>query len=427
MQKAKSRAKAIDMATRWPAAWAVICALSVVAGCASSPPQAPPRQNRPPTTLGSPFEGAATLPPADTTNDGPGSLVEVKPLGDISYFDEVSATGVRVVYRSTDSKGKPTAVSGVVVVPPGNPPRGGWPILSFGHEVTGVLNQCAPSLGQDLGGYASVIAVLVTHGYVVTMTDYQGLGLPDFDHSVLDATTLGNNMIDAVRAARRVVPSAGNRWAAYGTGQGGMAAWGATEQAGNYGAGLDMVGAVAFSPLADVSGWADAAANGTLTPWQYRLYMLALDSLSTSPDFKLNLDDYRTDVATANWGALTTCQLNPITALRALTLIQPSDLKPKTAAAVAVLRGDLKQLALPRGSLPAAPLLVIYATEDPLIPPAFIEQALKTACARGDSIEVMKRVGDTNTLTQDDSDASLAWLSARFDGQRLANICVGVS
>lgn len=411
---------------RSPVALAGVCALMAIAGCAPSVPTARP-ENKPPATIESPFEGAAVLPPADMTDDGPGSLLDVKPINGVSDFDQVNAVAVRVVYRSTDSKGAGTGASGVVVVPPGKPPRGGWPILSVGHTVTGTQNQCAPSIAQDLGGYSAVIGQLVDRGYVVTMTDYQGLGLPVFQHPFLDSVTLGNNMIDAVRAARRVVPSTSNQWAAFGTGQGGMAAWGAAERAATYGAGLQLVGAVALGPLADLTGLADAAENGTLNVEQYRLYALVLASLADSLDYHINLDDYRSDAAKANWDALTNCALaDPAEGARALAQLGPGDFKPKTSDAAAQLRRILQGLALPGPSAVSAPLLVAYATSDPQLPSDWIEQAVRNACARGDSVDVIKRVGTVNALDQEVFYDSLAWVQARLDGQRVTNICVGV-
>jgi pimeloyl-ACP methyl ester carboxylesterase len=422
------RAKAVDVAVRWQVAWALIAVVVVMVGCAHQPP-APPQQNRPPRTLEPQFDGAPVLPPPDMTDDGPGSLVEVKRLPDMVDLDQVNATAVRVVYRSTEGDhGAATEVSGVVVVPPGKPPNGGWPILSVGHSQTGVLNQCAPSLASDLGGYAAIIALLVPRGYVVAMTDYQGLGLAGFHHLLLDATTLGNNVIDAARAARRVLPTASTRWAAYGTGQGGMAAWAASERAASYGRGMEMAGAVALSPFADMSGLADAAENGTLPREQFRLLALVLDSLASSPA-KLDLDEYRSSSAKDRWDALTACALaDPAGELRVMSQLQAADLRPHSEAAAAELRRALAQSALPGDSTgPVAPIFVAYASDDPFVPAAWVERALRAACIKGEPIEVMKRIGDTNTSNEAVNQAFLDWLQGRFEDQRAANFCQGVA
>jgi hypothetical protein len=361
------------------------------------------------------------------TDDGPGSLVEVEPLADMASFDDLNAKAVRVVYRSTSgADGQPTEVSGTVVVPPGAPPRGGWPVISFGHMATGVLNRCAPSLAEDLGGYAPILSPLVARGYVVTMTDYQGLGVAGFHHPLLDAATLGNNMIDAVRAARRVLPSASTRWAAYGLGQGGLAAWGAGERTATYGGGLELVGAVALGPYADMSQLADAAQDGTLNPELYRLHALVLDSLAGAPD-ALNLDDYRSESAKADWDALTGCALaDPADADRALKRLRAEDLRPRNQAATDELRRLLMQYALPgQSATPAAPLLVVYATEDRGLPAAWVEAPVRDACMKGETIQVSRRVGEANAASPWIIDDVLAWLQARFDGQNIANVCTG--
>jgi len=292
--------------------------------------------------------------------------------------------------------------------------------------VTGVLTNCAPSVAADLGGYAPILAPLVARGYVVTMTDYQGLGVLGFHHPLLDWTTLGNNMIDAVRAARRVLPSASTRWAAYGLGQGGLAAWGAEERAASYGGGLELVGAAALAPYADMSQLADAAQNGTLNPEMYRLHALVLESLAGPPD-NVNLEDYRSESAKADWDALTACALvDPAEADRALKRLRAEDLRPRTQTATDELRRVLMQYALP-GQSPtlAAPLLVVYTTEDRGLPAPWVEQSVRAACMAGETIQVSKRIGEANAASPWIIDEVLAWLHARFDGQNIANVCAG--
>ena len=90
-----------------------------------------------------------------------------------------------VLYRSTSAKGEPVAVSGVVSLPSGTPPDGGWPVISWGHGTTGMADDCAPSrslVDQQTGIYTAAMdqttADLVGEGYAVVRTDYEGLGTP---------------------------------------------------------------------------------------------------------------------------------------------------------------------------------------------------------------------------------------------------------
>ena len=59
------------------------------------------------------------------------------------------AVAWRVLYHSTDLRGAPMLVSGVVVAPRAPAPPGGRTIVSWGHPTTGIAQRCAPSLGPD--------------------------------------------------------------------------------------------------------------------------------------------------------------------------------------------------------------------------------------------------------------------------------------
>jgi hypothetical protein len=87
-------------------------------------------------------------------------------------------------------------------------------------------------------GASNTVANLVNAGYVVTVSDYQGLGIDNTYHPCLDSTTVGFNLIDSVFATRRLVPTTSVEWIAFGVSQGGQAAWAANELAENAGQGL---------------------------------------------------------------------------------------------------------------------------------------------------------------------------------------------
>ena len=407
---------------------AVVGVVSILAGCSDNPPAAPAAYERPQRALVPAFEGAPVLPPADMTDDGPGSLVDVKPYANSVGLQMANATAVTVVYRSTSGAGQPTQVSGVVAVPPGKPPKGGWPIISFGHSLAGVDMKCGPSLVKDLGGYSSAVVTLLAHGYVVSISDYQGLGIKGYDHLALDWTTLGNNMIDAVRAARRVLPDTSTNWAADGGGQGGLAAWAAAERARDYGGGLNMVGAVALSPFSDLSPLADIANKGLLNSMQQRLLMVLLQNMAQHIP-GLDLDAYRSGVAKDQWNLITDCApADPAGAQRIVSQVKADDLRPRDDAAAAALRNTLSAAALPGNSGPAiAPILVVYATDDTLVPQLGIARALKNSCAKGDPVVVMKQIGETSTTNYQIIQTSLSWLTSRFAGEKPADICVGAS
>jgi pimeloyl-ACP methyl ester carboxylesterase len=410
---------------------AVVASAALLAGCTPATPAPPAAYERPPRTQVSPdFDGAVELPPPDMSDNGPGSLVDVTPVTGMEAFDDGNATAVKVAFKSTNGDGDPSVVTGVVVVPPGQPPKGGWPIISYGHAMTGTQPKCAPTLADKYWGYASAMMTLVGHGFVVAFPDFQGLGIGDGAHSVVDGATLGNNMIDAARAARRVLPAASSQWAAYGLGEGGLAAWAAAERAGTYGAGMDLVGAVAISPYANMSPLVDAAARGELTgAEQFRNYIWLLQSVANmDPDF--DLDAHRSGVARDQWDMLADCAPpDPEAAKRTLDQLDPNDLRPRDAAAAADLRRRLAAAGVPSGDpMPgSAPVLVAFGGLDVTSPPDGIRRALVAACAKGERIEVLERAGSAEASNDQVVESAIGWLYARFAGERLGNVCVGVA
>jgi len=89
-------------------------------------------------------------------------LIDGAPLG---------ATTYRVLYRSTGWDDKPILVSGVVIVPPGDPPPGGRPIVAWAHPTSGIVPRCAPSLAIFLFQQIEGLRSFVRNGYVVAATD----------------------------------------------------------------------------------------------------------------------------------------------------------------------------------------------------------------------------------------------------------------
>jgi hypothetical protein len=410
----------------------LVVSAAVLAGCASSPSgPSVARDLSPRSDLSPDFAGAPDLPPPDLSDTGPGSLVDSKPVIGMLAFEDANATAVKVTYRSTARDGTPSQATGVVVVPAGKPPKDGWPIIAFGHAMTGTQPKCGPTLADDYYGYSSAIVTLLSRGFVVAFPDYQGLGLDGQPpHSSVDATTLGNTMIDAARAAHRVLPTSSSKWAAYGLGEGGLAAWAAAERAGIYGGGMTLVGAVALSPYADMSPLVDVAERGDLSGLaDLRTYIWVLQSLANL-DPSLDLDLYRSGLAREQWDVLADCgPPDPDAARRIYEDLKPNDLRPRDRAAADDLRQRLSAAGVPvRYPTPgAAPVLVTFGSLDTNSPPAGIRRAVDAACAKGDQVEVLERAGGTEASDDQVVESAIGWLYARFTGQRLGNVCVGAS
>ena len=361
------------------------------------------------------------IPTANLGGSGPGSLVSAMTMpGLVASSDGRHLQAARVVYRSTSGDdGAPTVVSGAVVVPLGAPPAGGWPIVAFGHGTTGIDEPCAPSSSDSLMGMSGVVAAIVSKGFAVVMPDYEGLGAPGV-HPYTDSRTAGLNMIDAVRALRSTFKNVSNRWIALGHSQGGGAAWAADERARGYAPDLDLVGAVALAPAADVTKYVDKAQAGTLTPDQMLAFPLIIESLARRfPD--VNRDDYRSGWATRSWDALTACS-GPLVNQRpaAAAGLAPAQLVPRSEIAATRMRERLQRWALPQLPL-SAPMYVVYGSDDRLIDAQWTTDAIARACALGGTITWQLQPGKGHGDI--DFSAALSWIVERFGGEPATNDC----
>lgn len=363
---------------------------------------------------------------------GPGTLVSAERLTNIDLqLREKSSLAARIVYESTSGiNDSHTLVTAAVFVPKGDPPPGGWKIIAFAHPATGIQTQCAPSASPDLLGSEPVITALLDAGYVVTATDYQGLGLRDTDHPgsnenigpynnyhpFLDSTTEGYNVIDSVRAARKLVPGTSENFVVFGSGQGGQAAWAANELATDYRGDLVLVGAVAISPTAALDWLADAAAGGTLTRDQQLTLQQYLAAVNKETGTGINLDDYRQGVVKDKWDVLAACWGTAFQdRAQIIGQIGPDDLRPDSDEATEVLRGFLQKTSLPQAPT-AAPLLIVPDAPDGLIPADQTSAALSKACAMGDVLA-------SSPPADRELPSLLGWVSDRFNGVAPPNDC----
>ena len=157
------------------------------------------------------IEGSTYVVPEDLGDARPGDLLAVEQLAPVAQLGD--AERHRVLYTSQDRDGRTVPVSGMVLVPRGTPPDGGWPVVSWGHGTTGVADVCAPSLTDNLfyNEYAQEASSLLGAGYAVVATDYPGLGTPGM-HCYLVGADEANAVIDIVTASRRIEPDLSTTW-----------------------------------------------------------------------------------------------------------------------------------------------------------------------------------------------------------------------
>lgn len=200
-------------------------------------------------THAAPRPGPFYAPPSPLPPGPPGTLIRAQ---EITGFLP-GAKAYRILYESTGFDGRPVAVSGVVVVPEGSPPRGGRRVVAFAHGTVGVASSCAPSLQQtNIAQVFEGLGGFIAQGYVVAATDYSGLGTPG-PNPYLVGRVEAMNVLDSVRAAHGLrAAHAGVEFAVWGHSQGGHASLFTGQLAASYAPELHLVGVAAGAPAPDL-------------------------------------------------------------------------------------------------------------------------------------------------------------------------------
>ncbi len=202
---------------------------------ATPEPEPEPTPTPEPEVAG-PIEVPDPLPPG-----APGDLISAESL-DLGP----DVVGYRVLYHSQALDGRDIAVSGYVVAPAGEPPEGGWPVISWAHGTTGMADACAPS--NDVAGDVFLWQGVTEQGYVMAATDYEGLGTPGL-HPYIVGESEGRGVLDIVRVLDELDGvNASERVAVWGHSQGGHAAMFAGQIWPEWAPELDLVGVVAGAP-----------------------------------------------------------------------------------------------------------------------------------------------------------------------------------
>ena len=226
--------------------------------------------------------GLPDVPDSDLYYPDPDAVAAAKP-GELLQILELKApTGTRawfIVYGSTGLDNKPVAVSGLVLAPEAAPDSGGHLVVAWAHGTTGVADLCAPSK-TGLASIPSEISDLVGQGYVVTATDYEGLGTNGV-HPYLVGISEGRSVLDSIRAVQTLPDAhAAADSVVVGLSQGGHAALWAAELAPGYAPGLSVLGSLALSPPTSLVAWDTwafhQASAGSLEPAEPALLLFGV-------------------------------------------------------------------------------------------------------------------------------------------------------
>ncbi|MEU5275336.1 lipase family protein [Streptomyces asoensis] len=390
------------------------------------------------------YDPPATLPAAD------GALIRSEPLPlalSLPGLDgPLPGTATRLMYKSTDSAGRPMAVTGAYIEPSARwTGSGARPLVVVAPGTMGQGDQCAASLGlehplsvnsQTLSvGYEDLaIYRLLARGIAVVVTDYTGLGATDRLHTYVNRIDEAHAVLDAVRAARSLDTTsltAASRVALYGYSQGGGATAAAAELQPTYAPDVTLAGTYSGAPPADLVAVTKAIDGSDLAGalgWSVNGFLESDPALAPIADAHLNatgraaLKDLSTmcvgDALLAYNSAKSTAWT---TDGRSLSDIIQSE--PALKSFLADQRiGALK---------PASPVRVATGTADDLVPHAQARALAVAWCAKGVDVTykpvILPGLGRSilnhvTPLLTDQGDA-ISWLTDRLKDRPATSNC----
>jgi hypothetical protein len=186
--------------------------------------------------------GPHTSPAVAASLPAPGTVVASAPLPKRLWIPRSTSRAWKLTYVTRESHGRRALSTGTVFIPFGAPPRGGWPVVSWAHGISGLGDDCAPSkVGPVLKQRDwSYLRTWMRQGYAVVATDYVGLGTPGL-MPYLDVRAQAHSVVDMVKAGRAFTAHRrprlhlARKWVTIGQSQGGGAAIGTARYATRYG------------------------------------------------------------------------------------------------------------------------------------------------------------------------------------------------
>ncbi|MDL5205710.1 lipase family protein [Streptomyces sp. ALI-76-A] len=390
------------------------------------------------------YNPPATLPAAD------GALVRSEPLPLALSLPGVGGplpgTATRLMYRSTDSNGRPVAVTGAYIEPAAAWKGGGArPLAAVAPGTMGQGDQCAASLGLEHPlrlngqtvsvGYENLaIYRLLAKGIAVVVTDYAGLGATDRLHTYVNRVDEAHAVLDAVRAARSVrgaSVTADSRVALFGYSQGGGATAAAAELQATYAPDVTLAGTYSGAPPADLTDVTEAIDGSDLAGalgWSVNGFLQSDPALRPIAEAHLN------DAGRAALADLSTMCVGD--ALFAYNSVRSTgwttDGRPISdiIAAEPALRAFLDDQRVGR-LRPSGPVRLATGTSDNLVPHGQARQLAVDWCRKGADVtykavalpDVGRPLINHFAPLLTDQGEAVSWLTDRLAGKPATSTC----
>jgi pimeloyl-ACP methyl ester carboxylesterase len=354
-------------------------------------------------------------PPRPLPAAEPGTLIRSESFG--GYSLPKGASALRILYHSRTLHGEDVAASGVVLIPAGTPPKGGWPVIAWAHGTNGVARICAPSLMKDVAYGDEGLMPMVAAGFAVVAADYVGLGTPG-RHAYLNKIPQASDVIYSVPAARQAVRTLGQNWVAIGHSQGGIAIWGVAEREAHlrdptYAGGISVAGYMDFESWALDEVLPDP--EGAFF-WAFEAYGIK----ASYPSFEI--DRMLTPAGMSRYHDVTSkgCYYYAYAAYKELGKQLSAHADWAKAPEVQKYLHDSQSADKPI----KGPLLVVAGDDDRIVPIGSVTASVRHACRMGLAIEFLHRPGlDHDPVMYDVTPRMLAWTRDRLAGKPWVGNC----
>lgn len=338
------------------------------------------------------------------------------------------AQAQRIMYKSTDHRGNPVAVTGTALTTTKRwAGPGERPIIAMAPGTQGIGDSCAPSNQFAAGSeYESlVITSLLNAGYNVVITDYIGLGTAG-THSYLNRVDQGNAVLDAARAATAAdlgLGSATSPIGLWGYSQGGGAVASAGELQARYAPELNLKGIYAGAVPANLQAVTSFIDGGLYTGFSLMGVVGLADSYGIDLSHKLSAEgqaaletvrDQCTLDAVGTFGFKNTRTLTA----SGQTLAREMTTDPQVSQIMA--QNNLGQ----QGRHPEVPILIASSWGDDVIPYRTNRQLAADYCQQGSRVTFYTLVGVTHVAgIFEGIPRGLIFLDRQFKGLSSINSC----
>lgn len=387
---------------------ALCCCLAAVAVLPSGAAAADP----PPL----PSTDAFYTAPSPIPDVAPGTVLRSRPApwAEPGYGTTIQAW--QLLYRTTDTHGRPQAAVTTLLVPTATAPAGGRRLVAYAIAEDGLSTACAPSYQMRQGIRPNEAAPLLRAGTALVVPDYEGP-----DSAFTSGMQAGHAILDAIRAATSFAPAGfpgrKTRVGLWGYSGGGQAAAWAAELHGEYAPDVDVAG-VAF-------GGAPADMGATLhvldgAPYSGVVFLSAIGLSRAYPEAKFTSlynakgREMLADLADA-------CLTKAVVGYggqRLADYVTVPDVR-----AVPAFRKVLKQVNLGQRA-PGFPVHVYQGTGDELNPVTAADALVTTYCRAGTPVDYSRLDGkDHLGAGTVGIPAAIAWLQDRLAGVAAPSTC----